>query len=65
MTKKTYSKLKVTVGTEKKSIAAITSRWLRKKASQRWLELGGRGARRIQRETLRSETSKPSISSSP
>jgi hypothetical protein len=27
MTKKTYSTLKVAVGTVKKSIAAITSRW--------------------------------------
>lgn len=53
------------VGTVKKSIAAMASRWLRRKASQRLAGLGSRGARRIQREMDRSETSKPSIKSSP
>ena len=53
------------VGTEKKSIAAIASRWLRRKASQRFAGSGFLGARFIQREIVRSETSKPSLRSSP
>ena len=55
----------VTVGTVKKSIAAITSRWLCRKASQRLAGSGSLGARFIQREIVLSETSKPSIRSSP
>src|SRR5487761_52160 len=47
------------VGTVKKSIAAIASRWLRRNASQRLAGSGSRAARRIQREMARSETSKP------
>jgi len=43
------------VGTEKKSMAAIPSRWFRKKVSQRWADSGLLGACRIQRETLRSD----------
>jgi hypothetical protein len=35
MTKKQYKTPKVRVGTVKKSIAPIASRWLRRKASQR------------------------------
>jgi hypothetical protein len=38
------------VGTVKKSIAAITSRWFRKKASQRLTRSGSLGALHIQRE---------------
>ena len=53
------------VGTVKKSIAAMASRWLRRKASQRLAESGFLQARFIQRETVRSEMSNPSISSSP
>jgi len=49
----------------KKSIAAIASRWLRRNASQRLAGSGSRGARRIQREMVRSETSKPSMRNSP
>ena len=52
-------------GTVKKSIAAITSRWLRRKASQLLPPSGSLGARRIQREIVLSETWKPSIKSSP
>src|SRR5262249_22583238 len=57
--------LKVRVGTVKESTAAIASRWLRRNVSQRWLGSAILGARRIQRETLRSEISKPSMRSSP
>ena len=53
------------VGTVKKSIAAMASRWFRRKASHRLVGSGSRGARRIQREIVRSETSKPSMRSSP
>ena len=53
------------VGTVKKSIAAIASRWFRRKASHRLAGSGSRGARHIQREIVRSETSKPSMRSSP
>lgn len=53
------------VGTVKKSIAAMASRWLRRSVSQRFVLSGSPGARRIQRETVCSETSNPSIRSSP
>lgn len=53
------------VGTVKKSIAAMASRWFRRKASQCLAGSGSVGARRIQREIVRSETSKPSMRSSP
>ena len=56
---------KVIVGTVKKSIAAMASRWLRTKASQRLAESGFRDMRFIQRETVLSEISKPSMRSSP
>ena len=51
--------------TVKKSIAAIASRWLQRKASQRLARSGFRDIRSIQRETVLSEMSKPSIRSSP
>jgi len=62
---KQYSTLKLSVGTVKKSIAAIASRWLIKNAFQSLLLSGFFGARRIQRETVRSDKSNPSFSSSP
>jgi len=55
----------MTVGTVKKSIAAMASRWFRKKVSQRLPTSGLLGARRSQHETVGSDTLKPSISSSP
>jgi hypothetical protein len=36
MTKKQYSTPKVSVGTVKKSMAAMASRWFRRNVSQRW-----------------------------
>jgi hypothetical protein len=57
--------LKVTVGTVKKSMAAMASRWLRTKASQRLAGSGALGPRFIQREIVLSETSQPSMRSSP
>ena len=65
MTKKQYRTPKVSVGTVKKSIAAMASRWFLRNVSQRFTESGSLGARRIHRETLLSESSKPSLSSSP
>ena len=56
---------KVSVGTVKKSIAVIASRWLLRNAAHRFAGFGDRGAFRIQRNTVRSEMSKPSIFSSP
>ena len=56
---------KVSVGTMKKSIAAIASRWLFRKVIHLFAGSGLRGAFRIQRSTVRSETSRPSIFSSP
>jgi hypothetical protein len=53
------------IGTVKKSIAAIASRWFHRKLSQRFAGSGFLGARRIQRETVLSEMSNPSIKSSP
>src|ERR1017187_4209654 len=61
MTKKQHSTPKVNVGTVKKSIAAIASRWLHRNAAHRLAGSGLLGAFRIQRRTVRSETSKPSI----
>jgi hypothetical protein len=65
MTKKQYRTPRVSVGTVKKSMAAIASRWFRRKASQRRASSGLLVARFTQRETVRSEMSKPSLSSSP
>ena len=45
--------------------SAIASRWFRRKASQRLTRSGSFGARFIQRETVLSESSKPSMRSSP
>ena len=65
-TKKQYNTPKVSVGTVKKSIAAsLASRWLLKNAVHRAAGSGFLGALRIQRKTVRSERSKPSIFSSP
>ena len=55
----------VAVGTVKKSIAARTSRWLRRKLRHRCRASGSDGCLGIIRETVRSETSKPSMRSSP
>ena len=61
----TVQHTKVSVGTVKKSIAAMASRWLLKNAAHRVAGSGFLGALRIQRKTVRSERSKPSIFSSP
>jgi hypothetical protein len=53
------------VGTVKKSIAAITSRWLFRKVDQRFADTGLLGTFRIQRKTVLSEMSKLSIFNSP
>ena len=53
------------VGTVKKSIAAIASRWLFKNAVHRFAGSVCLGAFRIQRSTVLSEISEPSIISSP
>jgi len=52
-------------GEVKKSIAAMVSRWLRRKVRQRFARSRSLGARCIHREIVRSETSKPSMRSSP
>src|SRR5258708_24025260 len=52
MTKKQYRTPKVSVGTVKKSIAAIASRWLLRNVSHRFIGSGFLGARQIHRETL-------------
>ena len=46
-------------------VAAIASRWFFRNASHRFAGSGSLGARRIQREIVLSETSNPSIRSSP
>jgi hypothetical protein len=53
------------VGTVKKSIAVMASRWLRRKLSQHLLGSEPLGAPFIQREMVLSDTSKPSMRSSP
>src|ERR1700680_1032034 len=65
MTKKQCRTPNVGVGTGKKSIAATASRWFLRNVSHRSTRCGSRGACRIHRETLLSERSKPSFSSSP
>src|SRR5262249_19007920 len=65
MRKKQYRTPKVSVGTVKKSIAAIPSRWFRKNVSQRLPRSGLLGIRCSHRCTLGSETLKPSFSNSP
>jgi hypothetical protein len=49
----------VIVGAVKKSMAAMASRWFRRKTSQRLVRSGSLGARFIQREMVLSERSKP------
>ena len=51
------------VGTVKKSMAAMASGWLRKNVCHRWAGSGALGARLIERETVTSDTSNPSICS--
>jgi hypothetical protein len=58
MTKKQYRTPNVSVGTVKKSIAAMASRWFLRKVSHRFTGSGPLGARRIHRETLFSDRSK-------
>ena len=65
MTKKQYRAPNVSVGTVKKSIAAMASRWFLRNISQRFMGSGTLGVRRMHRETPRSEPSKPSLSNSP
>jgi len=65
MTKKQYSTPKVIVGTVKKSMAAIASRWFHRNVSQRLMGFKVLGASRSHRETVGSERTKPSLSSSP
>jgi hypothetical protein len=65
MTKKQCSTQKVSVGTVKKSIAAIASLWLFRKVTHRFVGSGFRGAFRIHRSTVRSEMGKPNIFNSP
>jgi hypothetical protein len=65
MMKKQYSTPKVSVGTVKKSMAAMASRWFRRNVSQRPAGSGILGARRSQRETVASDKSNPSFSNSP
>ena len=65
MTMKQYRTPNVRVGTVKKSIAAIAWRWLPGDVRQRRVGFGVLGTRRSQRETVGSETSNPSLRSSP
>src|SRR5260370_1489711 len=65
MTKKQYKTPKVKVGTVKKSMAAIASRWFCRKVCQCLADSGFFGALLTHRETARSERSKPSLSNSP
>ncbi len=55
----------MTVGTVKKSMAAMASRWFFKKAIQRLAGWGFLRARCIHLETALSDSSNPSIESSP
>ena len=54
-----------TTRTVKKSIAVMTSRWFFRKVLQLCRAPGGLGRFGMQRETVRSETSNPSSTSSP
>jgi hypothetical protein len=65
MIKKQYRTPNVRVGTVKKSMAAIASRWLRKNVSHLLPTSGPLGTRWSHRETVGSEIVKPSFSSSP
>src|SRR5664280_193335 len=62
MMKKQQRIPKVSVGTVKKSMAAMASRWFRRKVSQRFAGSGSWVARFTQRGTVRSEMLKPSLS---
>ena len=53
------------MGTTKKSIAAMPSRWFRRNVFQRSAEPRGAGCLGIHLEIVRSETTNPSLSSSP
>jgi hypothetical protein len=55
----------VSVGTVKKSIAAMTSPWFRRKDNQSRAGSGFCIARFTQPDTVRSAMSKPSLSNSP
>jgi len=55
----------VGVGTVKKSIAGMASRLFLRNVNHRFTGSGSLGARRIDCETLLSETSKPSLTISP
>ena len=63
--KKQYNTRKVAVGTVKKCIAAITSRWFLRKINQSLRASALRPTRARYREAVRSEISKPSFNSSP
>jgi hypothetical protein len=63
--KKQYSTPKVSVGTVKKSIAAMASRWFLRNVSERLAKSGFLGTCRTHRETVLSDTLKPSFNSSP
>src|ERR1700687_181459 len=65
MTNKQYRTRKLTVGTVQKSIATMASRWFRRKPSQRFAGSPRRWTARRYRDTDRSESTKPSFSSSP
>src|SRR6516162_9758482 len=61
MTKKQYSTPNVSVGTVKKSIAGMASRWFLRNVSHCLTGSGSLGARRIHRETLRAYASKTQL----
>src|SRR5664279_463034 len=62
MTNKQYRIPNVSIRTAKQSIAAIASRWFRRKDNPRRAGSGAWVARFTQRETVRSEMSKASLS---
>ena len=64
MTKKPYSSRSDAVGTVNRSMAAISSLWLRKKAIHRFSWSGSAGRRGRYRDTVISEMMKPSLVSS-
>ena len=64
MTKKPYRSRSDAVGTVNKSIAAMSSLWFRKNATQRFTWSGSAGSRGVYRDTVFSEMMKPSFVSS-
>jgi hypothetical protein len=62
MTNKQYRIPNVSIRTAKQSIAAIASRWFQRKDNPRRAGSGAWVARFTQRETVRSDMSKPSLS---